>query len=165
VTGLQGSTMTDSLAKAIDLLVISTVEVFEKMVSRELKYGTPIEGDALRPRSNVVGTVSFAGSESGVVAFYSTIAAANEIAGALLGMDPAEVNGEMPDAIGEVTNMIAGNFRTRMTDSGRPCAISIPTVIIGSDFYTKYVSDVRRTLCPFQMGDQEVFVELIMMKA
>jgi chemotaxis protein CheX len=157
--------MNDTLLKAIDLLILSTVEVFEKMVARNLTFGTPIEGDALRPRSNVVGTVSFAGTESGVVAFYSTLAGANEIAAAMLGMDPSEVNGEMPDAIGEITNMIAGSFRTRMTDNGHPCAISIPTVIIGSDFYTKYVSDVRRTLCPFQMGDQEVFVELIMMKS
>jgi chemotaxis protein CheX len=157
--------MNDLLSMAIDLLTTSTVEVFQKMMARDLKFGKPIEGDALRPKSNVVGTISFAGTQSGIVAFYSTIQAAQEIAAALLGMEPSEVNADdMPDAIGEVTNMIAGNFRTRLTDAGYPCAISIPTVIIGSDFYTKYQSDVRRTLCPFQMGDQEVFVELIIMK-
>jgi chemotaxis protein CheX len=156
--------MQDTMSQSIDMLVDSTRDVFEKMILRQLSFGVPIEGDALRPRSNVVATVSFAGSESGVVVFYSTIAAANEIASALLGMEPAEVNGEMPDAIGEVTNMIAGAFRTRMTEAGHPWVISIPTVTVGSDFYTKYVSDVRRILCPFQMGEQEVFVELIMMK-
>jgi chemotaxis protein CheX len=156
--------MQDTMSQSIDMLVDSTRDVFEKMILRQLTFGVPIEGDALRPRSNVVATVSFAGSESGVVVFYSTIDAANEIAGALLGMEPAEVNGEMPDAIGEVTNMIAGAFRTRMTEAGHPWVISIPTVTVGSDFYTKYVSDVRRILCPFQMGEQEVFVELIMMR-
>ena len=156
--------MQDVMTHSIALLIESTREVFEMMVQRQLKFGVPIEGDALRPKSNVVATVSFAGSESGVVVFYSTITAANEIAGALLGMTPAEVNGEMPDAIGEVSNMIAGAFRTKMTEAGHPWVISIPTVTVGSDFYTKYVSDVRRVLCPFQMDDQEVFVELIMMK-
>jgi chemotaxis protein CheX len=156
--------MPEMLSQSIELLVASTREVFEKMVARELTFGVPIEGEALRPRSNVVGTVSFAGSESGVVAFYSTIDVAREIAGAMLGMPPDEVNGEMPDAIGEVTNMIAGAFRTRMTEAGHPWVISIPTVTVGSDFYTKYVSDVRRVLCPFQMGEQEVFVELILMR-
>jgi chemotaxis protein CheX len=145
----------------VDLLVESTREVFEKMILRNIILGTPIEGDALRPKSNVVATVSFAGSDSGVVAFYSTVGAACEIAGSMLGMAPEEVNGDMPDAIGEVANMIAGNLRTRMTDAGHPWAISIPTVTIGSDFYTKYVSDVRRILCPFRMDDHEVFVELI----
>ena len=147
--------------KTVDLLIDSTREVFEKMIMKTLIFGTPIEGDALRPRSNVVATISFAGADSGIVAFYSTIDAACQIAGAMLGMDPSEVNDDMPDAIGEVTNMIAGNLRTRMTDAGTPCAISIPSVTVGSDFYTKYVSDVRRVLCPFKMEDQEIFVELI----
>jgi len=156
--------MNDVRKKAVDLLIESTHEVFGMMVGRELASRSPIEGDAPRPKSNVVGTVSFAGSESGVVVFYSTTAAATQIAGAMLGMPAAEVNGEMPDAIGEVTNMIAGALRTKMTDAGHPWAISIPTVTIGSDFYTKYVSDVKRVLCPFKMDDEEICVELIMMK-
>jgi chemotaxis protein CheX len=150
--------------KAVDMLIESAREVFEMMVMRHLELGTPIEGDAPRPKSNVVGTVSFAGSESGLVAFYSTMDAAKQIAGSLLGMPAAEVNGEMPDAIGEITNMIAGALRTKMTDAGHPWAISIPTVTIGSDFYTRYVSDVSRVLCPFKMEDEEICVELIMMK-
>ncbi len=153
-----------TLSQPIALLIESTREVFEMMVQRELTFGVPIEGEALRPRSNVVGTVSFAGSQSGVVVFYCTLDAANEIAGALLGMPASDVNGEMPDAIGEMSNMIAGAFRTKMADAGHPWVISIPTVTVGSDFYTKYVSDVRRVLCPFQMGGKEVFVELILMK-
>lgn len=150
--------------QTVAFLIDSTNEVFETMIFRSLNQGVPIEGDALRPRSNVVATVSFAGAESGIVAFYSTKDAAFEIAGALLGMDPAEVNADMPDAIGELTNMIAGALRTKMTDAGSPCAMSIPTVTVGSDFYTRYVSDVRRVLCPFKMGEQEIFVELIRQK-
>ena len=150
--------------QAVDLLIESAKEVFEMMVMRHLEIGTPVEGDALRPKSNVVGTISFAGSESGVVVFYSTTDAANVIAGSMLGMPATAVNGEMPDAIGEITNMIAGALRTKMTDAGHPWAISIPTVTIGSDFYTRYVSNVSRVLLPFKMEDEEICVELIMMK-
>ncbi len=148
----------------IDKLVEATREVFETMVFHQLESRAPIEGTALRPRSNVMGTVGFAGSRSGLVAFYSTTATANAIAGAMLGMDAADVNGDMPDAIGEITNMIAGSFRTKMAREGDAWAISIPTVTVGSDFQTKYVTDVRRTLCPFLMHDEEIFVELIVMK-
>jgi len=146
----------------LSTLIASTQEVFETMVFTSLDSHTPIEGEALRPQSNVVGTVAFAGERCGVVAFYSTTGTARTIAGAMLGIDAAQVNGEMPDAIGELTNMIAGTFRTRMAATGQPWAISIPTVTIGSDFYTKYVSDVRRVLCPFSMDGGEVFVELIL---
>ena len=150
----------------LSVLIASTQEVFETMVFCSLGSQTPIEGDALRPTSNVVGTVAFTGDRCGIVAFYSTTATARAITGAMLGIPAAQVNGEVPDAIGEVTNMIAGTFRTRMAAFGRPWAISVPTVTIGSDFYTKYVSDVRRTLCPFTMADEgEVFVELILTQA
>jgi chemotaxis protein CheX len=146
----------------IEQLAKSTEEVFETMVFKKLAQGRPIEGDSLRPRSNVVGLVGFGGSLSGLVAFYTTLDAAQEIAGSMLGMPVTEVNGEMPDAIGEVTNMIAGSFRLKLAERGETLAISIPSVTVGSDFYTKYASDVRRVLCPFRMDDKELCVELIL---
>jgi chemotaxis protein CheX len=145
-------------------LIASTREVFETMVFQPLDSQTPIEGSALRARSNVVGTVAFAGERCGIVAFYSTTETARTIAGAMLSLPAAQVNGEMADAIGEITNMIAGTFRSKMAAQGSRWAISVPTVTIGSDFYTKYVSDVRRVLCPFTMSQsrEEIFVELIL---
>jgi chemotaxis protein CheX len=98
------------------------------------------------------------------VAFYSTMDAAKEIAGAMLGLDPSQVNGEVPDAIGEITNMIAGSFRTKMAAEGDAWAISVPTVTLGSDFYIKPMVTGQRVLVPFRMGDAEVFVELILMR-
>jgi chemotaxis protein CheX len=146
----------------VDTLMKSTEEVFETMVFRTLKSLVPIEGDALRPQSNVVGTIGFAGGACGLVAFYSTLDAARDIAGSMLGMEPADVNGEMADAIGEVTNMIAGSFRTKMAAHGHSWAISVPTVTMGSDFYIKPLVNGRRVLIPFKMEAHEVFVELIM---
>ena len=140
-------------------LVNATTEVFETMVFRELTTGEPIEGDALRPGSNVVGTIGFAGSACGLVAFYSTLDTARDIAGAMLGMPPTEVNGEVADAIGEITNMVAGSFRTKMAAEGDAWAISVPTVTIGSDFYIKPMTNGRRVLPPFRMGEREIFVE------
>lgn len=148
----------------VEKLVEATREVFETMVFRPLTTGVPIEGDALRPSSNVVGTVGFAGSQSGLVAFYSTLDAAREIAGAMLGLDPSQVNGEVPDAIGEVTNMIAGSFRTKMAAEGDAWAISVPTVTLGSDFYIKPMVTGQRVLIPFRMDEAEIFVELILMR-
>ncbi len=143
----------------------ATTEVFETMVFRELSGGDPIEGEALRSGSNVVGTVGFAGSACGLVAFYSTLDTARDIAGAMLGLPPTEVNGEVADAIGEITNMVAGSFRTRMAADGDAWAISVPTVTIGSDFFIKPMTNGRRVLLPFRMGAQEIFVELIVTKS
>ena len=150
--------------RMMDHVIKATEEVFETMVFQKVSLGTPIVGDALRPRSNVVAQVGFAGSTSGMVAFYATLDTAKAIAGAMLGIPPQEVDGGVADAIGEIGNMIAGAFRSQMTSDGNSCAISIPTVTVGSDFYTKPVADCQRVLFPFKFGEGEVFVELIITK-
>lgn len=145
----------------VDHLVLATKEVIETMVTREhVTFAVPLEGEALRPKSNVVGTVAFAGNASGLVAFYSTFDTAREITVSMIGSADAP-NSQVIDAIGEITNMIAGSLRTRLSRDGGVWAMSIPTVTTGSDFYTACVSDVRRVLCPFRIGEHEVFVELI----
>jgi chemotaxis protein CheX len=151
----------------LDELTAATRDVFKTMVFQEVEAAAPIAGDAKRPGANVVGTVAFAGKTSGLVVFYSSMDAAQIITASMLGIDPANVNGELPDAIGELTNMIAGSFRTRVAHSkGETWAISVPTVTVGSDFYTKYVSDVQRVLCPFRMKNKaELFVELIVTRS
>ena len=153
-------------AQFVDELVAATRDVFKTMVFHEVDAAAPLMGEARRPNANVVGTVAFAGETSGLVVFYSGTEGAIRITAAMLGIDPGSVNGELPDAIGELTNMIAGSFRTRMAHlRGESWAIAVPTVTIGSDFYTKYVSDVQRVLCPFRMGSSELFVELIVTRS
>lgn len=144
-------------------LVVATEEVFETMVFRPVTARPPMDGAAALPPSNVVATVAFAGHRRGLVAFHSSLGAACEIAGAMLGVPAETVNGDMPDAIGEIANMIAGSFRTKLAASEPASAISVPTVTIGSDFFTRYGGSVRRVACPFQMGDQPIYVELILL--
>lgn len=149
-------------AQFVDELLAATRDVFRTMVFHEVETSAPVSGNGLRPGANVVGTVAFAGRTTGLVVFYCSFDGARAITASMLGIDPSSINGEMPDAIAEVTNMIAGSFRTRMAEArGDTWAISIPTVTVGSDFYTKYVSDVQRVLCPFRMGASDLYVELI----
>lgn len=152
----------------LDLLLIDTLracahDVFDKMVGTALAAGTPSDGDAPRPQSNVVGQIGFGGSRCGLVVFYATFAGAALITRSLLGMhnpdEPTRV--EVADAIGEITNMIAGSFRTRTATPGDAWAISIPTVTMGSDFYMTPLTNGRRTMLPFRMGEHELFIELI----
>ena len=150
----------DVAPKMLAYLVVATEEVFERMV-KPVTAHPPLDGNVPRPPSHVVATVAFAGHRRGLVAFHSSLSAAREIAGAMLGVHAEAVNGEMPDAIGEIANMIAGSFRTKLAATEPASAIAIPTVTFGSDFSTRYGGSVSRALCPFRMGDQQIYVELI----
>lgn len=151
-------------APVIDILRACAQHVFQTMLGTSLVERTALAGDALRPAGNVVGMIGFGGSRSGLVVFYATFEAACRIRTALLGVDPGVAPSRLDaaDAIGEITNMIAGAFRTRMATAGDAWAISIPTVTMGSDFYITPLTDGRRTLLPFRMDDHEIFVELVM---
>ena len=141
-------------------LLMATEEVFGKLglpVTRQ----TPFESTDAIP-ANVVATIAFAGYRRGLVVFYSSTAAAKDIAAAMLGIPPEAVNGEVPDAIGEIANIVAGTFRNRLAAMEPTSAIATPTVTVGSDFLTMYISAVRRVRCPFKMREHDIMVELIL---
>jgi chemotaxis protein CheX len=151
--------MTIATASAIDVLVVATTDVFETMIFRKIVAKSTAWGHATRPKSQIVGSVGFAGSSTGLVAFHATLDAARDIATGMLGTSVDE--DALPDALGEVTNMIAGSFRTRMAEHQDAWAISVPTVTVGSDFYIKSITTGDRVIVGFTMDTHELFVELI----
>ena len=151
----------------IDELTAATRDVFKTMVFQEVEASSPIAGDALQTGRQRRGHRRLRRQDEWPRRVLQLDGRApRSITASMLGIDPASVNGELPDAIGELTNMIAGSFRTRVAHAkGETWAISVPTVTVGSDFYTKYVSDVQRVLCPFKMNKAELFVELIVTRS
>ena len=145
----------------IPKLIEATTEVFETMVFTTLEVGQPIV-DGKQPVAQVVGAVRFLGTVSGTVSFYSSDAVAREIAGALLGISPEEARNDVADTVGEITNMIAGTLRGKLTQSGETLMITPPTVTCGSDFCAQHFDVAASSLCPFKMREQELFVEVIL---
>jgi chemotaxis protein CheX len=155
--------MTLVTTSAIDVLVGATTDVFETMVFRALSAKEPSWGYDVRPKAQVVGTVGFTGSSNGLVAFHATTEVAREVASAMLG-GPVE-DDALPDVVGEITNMIAGAFRTRMARPDDLWAITVPTVTSGTDFSIKPITTGDRAIVGFDMDGHELFVELIITPA
>ena len=59
------------------------------------------------------------------------------MASKMLGMPPEEVDNDSWDALGEIANMIAGNFKGKLSGVGNHCMLSVPTIIVGSDYETR----------------------------
>jgi chemotaxis protein CheX len=151
-------------ATLIPKLAEATREVFETMVFTSLVAGEPLT-DKPQPAASVMGAVRFLGSLSGTVSFYASDDAAREIACLMLGAAPEEADAQLADAIGEITNMIAGTFRAKMAHAGETLMITTPTVTRGRDFCAQHFHVVSRWLCPFTMNDHTVYAELILQAA
>lgn len=120
----------DTHEKWIPLLEAATQEVFELMMASHLTAGTSAE----EPATDVTSMVGLAGQLCGVLSVRCDEKAALLITSKMLGVEVDKVTPEMSDALGEVCNMVAGNFKNKITGLAEGCLLSPPTVIVGHDY-------------------------------
>ncbi len=121
----------------LPMLELSAREVFEIMLGCKLE-----SADAQQPvKTECTAMVGLAGQLCGVVTLRCSAQAASLMTSRMLGVDPKDATTEMWDAIGEVANMIAGNFKNKLTGMADGCLLSVPTVIIGDDYSTHSLAD------------------------
>ena len=115
----------------------SAREVFQIMLGSTFEVGS-CELTADFSLSAVVG---FAGELRGLLTLRCARASAISVAARMLGIGSAAAEPEMNDALGELSNMIAGSFKTKLEQDGFQCMISVPTVISGSDYRLHNLAD------------------------
>jgi len=119
----------------IPLLEVATREVFELMLSCRLTGpATAEEPSAEETNMDVTAMVGLAGQLCGVLSVRCTGKAAALMTSKMLGVELDKVGPEMPDAIGEIANMVAGNFKNKISGLSGGCMLSPPTVITGNSY-------------------------------
>ncbi len=83
---------------------------------------------------NVTAMVGLAGQLCGVLGVRCEGRAAALMTSKMLGLPVDKVGPEVADALGEVCNMVAGNFKNKIAGLAEGCMLSPPTVITGSDY-------------------------------
>jgi chemotaxis protein CheX len=114
----------------IPVLELATREVFETMLASQLT--TPANPPTAT--LNVTAMVGLAGMLCGMVTVRCQEKTAALVAAKMLGMEVDQVGPEIPDALGEVCNMVAGNFKNKISGLGDGCMLSPPSVITGGDY-------------------------------
>jgi chemotaxis protein CheX len=75
----------------------------------------------------VLGQVTISGTWQGAVTLGCSSGLARRAAAAMFGKGPAEADaGEIRDALGELTNMVGGNYKTLLKGH---CSLSVPNVM------------------------------------
>lgn len=115
----------------LPLLVNSVREVFETMVGAR---PVPAPEPANKVRLDWTAMVGLAGKLCGVVSFSCDEKSAMQLASKMLGISLDEVDDRAGDAVGEVCNMIAGNFKHKINGLSDGCLLSPPTVVTGTDY-------------------------------
>ncbi|MBZ5628029.1 MAG: chemotaxis protein CheX [Acidobacteriia bacterium] len=112
------------------MLTLAAQEVFAMMLGATLE-SCPADEEVVPQYTSMVG---LAGALCGLMRIQCTAASAHKIASSMLGGDPGAVPDALLDAMGEVCNMVAGNFKSKLLGVTDSCMLSVPTVITGADY-------------------------------
>ncbi len=145
-----------------EIIQKSTHSVFSTMLGTEL---SPLEAlDDPKPfmSSEVIGFIGMAGDFAGYVSIHLSRRQATDFTARLVGVDVAEVTSEdeIRDAVGEITNMIAGNVKTALSPLGI-VEIALPTVVMTPKADLR-VQGARGVAVPFEDYTGVFHVDLIL---
>lgn len=145
-------------------LLEAAQEVFETMIFMELEAA---EAGAALDGESMLGTITFTGEVQGCLAISCGVDCARDIARNMLGMDPDDEisEGDVADAIGEVTNMVMGAVKARLGGSAGELNVSIPNVVKGQSLESKSGEDSRRQSALAMLADGGVLEIVFLYKA
>ena len=106
-------------------------EVFGLMLGVECRRDTE---PAAPETESVTAVVGFGGMLSGACIFRSGASAALEIAARMTGAEFDSIDDTVKDGIGEICNMLAGAWKSKVPELAANCGLSVPAVITGRDY-------------------------------
>ena len=136
----------------------STVSVFNTMLNCKLERGTPYLKNGTQPQHEVSGVIGLSGKALGTVVLGLSREAAISATEALLQERPAEINGDVTDAVGELVNIIAGNAKAALEHL--EMSVSLPTVITGKNHCVEFPTRVTPISIPFTSPWGEITVDV-----
>lgn len=145
----------------IDAVHSATIEVFSTMLGMEL-VPADTHMDQASPAINdgVMSFVGVAGPWMGNGVISCSAAFACKLCATFLMTEANAVNEEVLDAVGEIANMVIGNFKTAAEAVVGPLNLSVPTVIYGRNFTSRSLGNNDWVVMPFKCEDETFEVRI-----
>ncbi|MCF8143264.1 MAG: chemotaxis protein CheX [Deltaproteobacteria bacterium] len=142
-------------------VIASVMDLFDTMLSMEVEPCDP-ENLSGWDSPRIAGSVSVAGEIIGAIKVETTDAFARLMTSEMLGMDLEEIEGEneIKDVILETCNIVGGNLKSALNDSGLSCVISSPTVTLGKNFDIETLNMARYERFAFRYQEHHFLVEV-----
>jgi chemotaxis protein CheX len=142
--------------KYINPFITATSTVFKTMLNLQTSMDKPFLKNDKITTGDVTGVIGLAGDRSGSVCVSFTENGAKVVYKTLMGDDCTEVSPEVVDAIGEITNIIAGQARKEFERAGLNLKASIPTIVVGRGSELHMLSDSPMVSLPFSFEVESV---------
>lgn len=145
-------------AEHINPFLSATVNVFSTMLKCSLTRGQPFLKGGSQPDYEISGVIGLAGIAKGTVVLRLCREAAVMAASAMLGERLNEIDADVRDAVGELTNMVAGSAKAQLEHLA--LTVSLPSVITGRGHSIEFPSRARPICIPFNCPWGVVAIEV-----
>lgn len=148
----------DQLVKS---LIKDVQEVFANMVGVEDLMHLPIQIDVTTHfKECLTAMVGLAGTYNGLVNVHIPWPLAISFTSSMLGMEVTEIDDDVNDAMGEISNMVAGSFKQHLSKGGSDIQLSTPSVVNGADYVVSSGHNLENITLKFATGDEWFMVSL-----
>ncbi len=128
----------------------ATIDVLKTMAFVEPRPGKPyLKKDDLA-KGDVSGIIGFTGAATGSMALSFSEGCILKIVSNMLGEEIKGINGDIKDAVGEITNMVSGAARKNLESLGLSISAAIPTVIAGKGHSVSHIMGGPSIIIPFE---------------
>ena len=136
-------------AKLINPFIESALHVLETLASIKAEAEKPYLKKDQVAKGDVTGVIGLVGDTKGTISISFTENSILAIVSNMFGDKMEELNEEIKDAVGEITNMISGQARQKLDELGRSFDSSIPTVISGKNHTVTHITTHPIIAIPF----------------
>ena len=120
---------------------------FGTMLGREVERGEIYLKDDNSPKYQISGVIGLSGKAVGTVVMSLSRDVALQAASTMLMTEATELDDDVLDAVGELTNMVAGGAKAELEEY--KLTVSLPNVITGRDHDVHFPSHVTPICVPF----------------
>lgn len=136
-------------AKIVRPFLDAVKNVITMMAMVEVAPGKPYMKKDTNAKGDVTGVIGITGDRNGTMSVTFTRGCILTIVGNMLGETISDLNQDVRDAVGELTNMISGQTRQGLEAAGVRLEAGIPSVITGDDHSISHISREPILAVPF----------------
>jgi chemotaxis protein CheX len=142
--------------------IVAMTRVFGTMIGTELDRGDPLLRDGYQPSHEVSAVIGLTGKSKGTMVLSVDREVAIQVAAVLLQEQPAELNADVTDAMGEMANMIAGQAKAQLEHL--TLSLSLPSVVIGKSHCIEFPRSAMRICVPFSCAWGSLSLEVALVE-
>ncbi|MCG8640441.1 MAG: chemotaxis protein CheX [Desulfobacterales bacterium] len=146
--------------KLVNPFINATINVLETMAFVNVEAGKPYLKRDNVAVGDVSGVLGLTGIANGTIAVTFEERCILTVVSNMFGETMTELNSEIADAVGELTNMISGQARRELEEMGKVFKAAIPSVITGRNHSITHYTEGPKIAIPFSTDGGKFTIEV-----